>query len=263
MMLASTGLDITVPVIIGLGALVLGTRDGRLGVPGHRAPRPTGTRRAAANRRAARPRRRRQPTTAKARTGNVPMPRTAGGAAVNRKPVSGSWSRPVRCSTIGIRAASSQLCAGRRPVCVRVDVQRVDADQRRLRRRPGTRPRRRSGRDGRRSTRGFPTGRCARSRSARRDPPASNPVQCADQVRLRRSPGRRRRIGCRTLATTPSRSTIRSRLSTRQILAVPVPVRGGVQIGAGVGRHRDRPDGELGAGRVVRGRLVEGQVRRR
>ena len=46
------------------------------------------------------------------------MPRTAGGAAVNRKPVSGSSSSPVRCSTTGIRAASSQLCAGRRPVWV-------------------------------------------------------------------------------------------------------------------------------------------------
>ena len=45
-------------------------------------------------------------TTAKARTGKVPMPATLGGAAVKRKPVGGSASRPVRCSTIGMPAAS-------------------------------------------------------------------------------------------------------------------------------------------------------------
>src|SRR5215207_319243 len=46
-------------------------------------------------------------TTAYARTGKVPMPWIRGGAAWNRKPSGGSWSRRVRCSTTGIPAARS------------------------------------------------------------------------------------------------------------------------------------------------------------
>ncbi len=46
------------------------------------------------------------------------MPATRGGAAWNRKPSGGTWSNPVRCSTIGIPAASSALCAGRSPPLV-------------------------------------------------------------------------------------------------------------------------------------------------
>ena len=47
-----------------------------------------------------------QPSSAKARTGKVPIPATFGGTAVNRKPVSGSASSPVICSQIGIPAPS-------------------------------------------------------------------------------------------------------------------------------------------------------------
>ncbi len=46
------------------------------------------------------------PIIAKARTGNVPKPLTFGGTAKNRAPRSGSWSRWVRCSTIGTPAPS-------------------------------------------------------------------------------------------------------------------------------------------------------------
>ena len=61
------------------------------------------------------------------------MPATLGGAAVKRNPVGGSAPRPVRCSTIGMPAASRALWAGRSPAGRRahvVDVDRVDADQR-------------------------------------------------------------------------------------------------------------------------------------
>lgn len=46
-------------------------------------------------------------TVAKARTGNVPMPRTFTGTAKNRAPATGTASSPVRCSTIGMPAARS------------------------------------------------------------------------------------------------------------------------------------------------------------
>ncbi len=55
-------------------------------------------------------------SAAQARTGNVPMPAIRGGAALKQKPVVGSWSRPVRCSQMGMPAASSALCAGRSPL---------------------------------------------------------------------------------------------------------------------------------------------------
>ena len=48
-----------------------------------------------------------------ARTGNVPVPTTGAGTALNRNPSMGSCSRPVRCSTIGIPARSSSEWAGR------------------------------------------------------------------------------------------------------------------------------------------------------
>ncbi len=50
---------------------------------------------------------------AKARTGIVPMPSIRSGTDVNEAPVGGSWSSPVRCSTTGMPAASSSVCAGR------------------------------------------------------------------------------------------------------------------------------------------------------
>jgi putative salt-induced outer membrane protein len=55
----------------------------------------------------------REPISAKARTGKVPMPATLGGAAVNRKPRSGSAARLVRCSQIGIPAPSNMVWTGR------------------------------------------------------------------------------------------------------------------------------------------------------
>src|SRR5215207_7707299 len=54
-------------------------------------------------------------TEANARTGKVPNARRRGGVAVKRAPVAGTRSRPVRCSTTGIPAASSSECAGRSP----------------------------------------------------------------------------------------------------------------------------------------------------
>ena len=56
--------------------------------------------------------------TAYARTGNVPMPRTLGGAAVNRKPSAGSPASPVMCSTIGMPAPSRIVWTGRVPLDV-------------------------------------------------------------------------------------------------------------------------------------------------
>jgi len=53
--------------------------------------------------------------TANARTGKLPIPRTFTGTAKNRNPASGSSRRPHRCSTIGIPAPSSRVCAGRAP----------------------------------------------------------------------------------------------------------------------------------------------------
>ena len=50
--------------------------------------------------------------TAKARTGNVPNARTFTGTAKKRKPASGSWSRPRRCSTIGMSAAKQERVRG-------------------------------------------------------------------------------------------------------------------------------------------------------
>ena len=55
-----------------------------------------------------------------ARTGKVPMPLTFGGTAEKRKPVSGRAAKPVRCSTIGMPAASS------------IDIERIDADEPRI-----------------------------------------------------------------------------------------------------------------------------------
>jgi hypothetical protein len=50
---------------------------------------------------------------ARARSGMVPSLSMRGGAAVNQAPAGGSCSRPVRCSTTGMPAASSSVCAGR------------------------------------------------------------------------------------------------------------------------------------------------------
>ena len=57
-------------------------------------------------------------TIAKARTGKVPIPSTRCGTAKKSNPSAGSVSRPVRCSMIGISAASRIVCTGRSPVCV-------------------------------------------------------------------------------------------------------------------------------------------------
>ena len=179
------------------------------------------------------------------------MPRTAGGAAVNRNPVSGSSSRPVRCSTTGIRAASSQLCAGRRPVCVEsmfsesmptsegfADDQELDGVVGQVRMIDEV-------------ARVFPSGRCDRSRSAPRDRPARTPSRALSRSdsSIARPPAAGRR---RTLATTPSRSTIRSRLSADR--SSPSRYRC-----AGVSRYvpvlaaiEMVPMRELGAGRIVR-----------
>lgn len=58
----------------------------------------------------------------------MPNPSIRNGTAVNRAPVGGSWSRPVRCSTIGTPALSSSVCRALAIVGV-VDVNRVDTDQ--------------------------------------------------------------------------------------------------------------------------------------
>src|SRR5262249_35778812 len=52
-------------------------------------------------------------SSAKARTGKVPMPRNLTGTAKKRKPASGNCSRPRRCSTMGISAPSKVECTGR------------------------------------------------------------------------------------------------------------------------------------------------------
>src|SRR5690606_17508845 len=54
-------------------------------------------------------------TSANARTGNVPKPSTAGGAAVNRAPRGGSSPRFVRGSPTGPPAPSRDEGAGRSP----------------------------------------------------------------------------------------------------------------------------------------------------
>ncbi len=54
-------------------------------------------------------------SSAQARTGKVPKPRTGAGTALKRKPVGGSAPRLVRCSQTGIPAASRPECAGRCP----------------------------------------------------------------------------------------------------------------------------------------------------
>ncbi len=54
-----------------------------------------------------------QGISAKARTGKVPKAFSFGGAAVNRKPSSGSSSRPRICSQIGMPAPSNRVWAGR------------------------------------------------------------------------------------------------------------------------------------------------------
>ena len=79
-------------------------------------------------------------TEATARIGNVPVPCSGAGRAVNVNPSTGSCSRPVRCSTIGMPAPSRFEWAGRAGVVHRVDVHGVDADERRaLRARGGRR----------------------------------------------------------------------------------------------------------------------------
>ena len=50
-------------------------------------------------------------TAAKARTGKVPSPSTFTGTAKNRNPASGTRSSPQRCSTMGMSAPRSVLCA--------------------------------------------------------------------------------------------------------------------------------------------------------
>ncbi len=54
-----------------------------------------------------------QPTMAKARTGNVAIPRMRGGTAKKRQPVAGRAPRPVRCSTSGMPAPRIAVWAGR------------------------------------------------------------------------------------------------------------------------------------------------------
>src|SRR2546429_76141 len=53
--------------------------------------------------------------TANARTGKLPIPRTLTGTAKNRNPASGNSRKPHKCSTIGMPAPSSSVCAGRAP----------------------------------------------------------------------------------------------------------------------------------------------------
>ena len=50
---------------------------------------------------------------ATARTGNVPVPRTGAGIALNQAPSTGTAARFVKCSQIGMPAPSSPECAGR------------------------------------------------------------------------------------------------------------------------------------------------------
>lgn len=55
---------------------------------------------------------------ANAHTGMVPSPSMRSGTAVKEAPVGGSCSRPVRCSTAGMPAASCRVCAGVSPSAV-------------------------------------------------------------------------------------------------------------------------------------------------
>jgi hypothetical protein len=55
---------------------------------------------------------------AKARTGKEVPPAMAGGTAKKRKPLAGRPSSAARCSTIGIPAARSVVCAGRSESCM-------------------------------------------------------------------------------------------------------------------------------------------------
>ena len=52
---------------------------------------------------------------AKARTGNVDMPATLGGTALNVAPVGGRAESAVRCSTTGISRSSRSVCTCRSP----------------------------------------------------------------------------------------------------------------------------------------------------
>ncbi len=84
-----------------------------------------------------------QLSIAKARTGNVPMPLILGGTAEKRKPLSGSWPSPVRCSPIGIPAPSSKVWTGvlRDAACRRYCGCRFRRRPRRPRPAPAPRPR--------------------------------------------------------------------------------------------------------------------------
>ena len=75
------------------------TTSPRTSATGSRCPGDPGTRRAGIE--------------ANARTGNVPVPVTGAGTALNQAPSTGTAARFVRCSQIGMPAASRPECAGR------------------------------------------------------------------------------------------------------------------------------------------------------
>ncbi len=175
------------------------------------------------------------------------MPRTAGGTALNNAPSKGSWSRPVRCSTTGIPAPSSTECAGRAPVVVSSML-----------------------------TESMPTRATPPSTSAR-----AGPVRCGcDRVTVGgrapvpapagsqqyRPPGHVEPLEGlrpdRAARVDHKRLQMGAPLERQagQVVAAAIAVGRGVQVGTGVGHHRDRSDGELRAGLVGPGRGLEAQV---
>jgi len=192
-----------------------------------------------------------QSSTAKARTGKVPIPATIGGAALNRKPSCGSASSPRRCSTIGMPAASSVLCAGRAPSAVSSML-----------------------------SESMPTSAapCSASQAAASAVRYGWPVPYAvgaevpvpagvdehrppgDVVRQQRGPVDRPGRG----PGHPDHHAVEvghpGEREGGEVGAVAVPVERAVEVGARVPHHRDPVDGELGARRVVGARLLPGQV---